>query len=250
MFANSDSSTLANPVSDVLGQFKDASGVGPVFVGGSPHAVTSCTLRTSPPSSLAPTPSASREDLQVAAAVRDTYAAELLRIGGVRAVGIGTSYDHEGSPAILVFATKPISHRNVPAVLEDIPTRIVEGYFKATDTPVSLSMSTQLEKSVSGWGSETALSATEYDRAKKAQSAHLDELMSLSGVQGVGIGRSFDSSEEAALTVFAIRGSAKASVPLVIDGVRVRFVESSRFRAGNRNRASTKSCSVSRRRLR
>jgi hypothetical protein len=251
LFASSDSSTLANPVSDVLGQFKDASGVGPIFVGGSPHAVTACTLLTSPPSSsLAPAPSASRQELQVAAAVRDTYAAELLRIDGVRAIGLGTSYDREGSPAILVFATNGISHRDVPAVLAGIRTRIVEGNFNAIDTPVSLSMSAQLEKSVSAWGSETALSAAEYDRAKKAQSAHMDELMSLSGVQGIGIGRSFDSSKEAALTVFAIRGSAKASVPLVIDGVRVRFVESSRFRAGSRNRASIRSCSVSRSRLR
>jgi hypothetical protein len=251
LFASSDSSTLGNPVSDVLAQFKDPNGVSPAFVGGNPHAVTACTLLTaSPSSSLGHAKSPSAEALQTAVKVRDAQIAELLRINGVRAIGIGASYDQVGSPAILVFANNAISHRSVPALLEGIRTRIVEGNFNATSAAASLNESSRLEQNVSALSRSTAkLNADEYDQVKKVHSARVAEVMKLPGVQGVGIGRSFDSSAEAALVVFLIRGSARASIPPVIDGIRVRFVESSRFHTGNRNRAVSKSCSVSPSRL-
>jgi hypothetical protein len=52
------------------------------------------------------------------------------------------------------------------------------------------------------------------------------------GVQGFGITSSADSSGEAALMIFLIRGAAHNAIPAVIDGVRTRVRESSRFHAG------------------
>ena len=56
----------------------------------------------------------------------------------------------------------------------------------------------------------------------------------MAGVQGVGVTSSMDSPGEAALMIFVIRGVTHAPIPPVIDGLRTRVRESSRFRAGYR----------------
>jgi hypothetical protein len=66
--------------------------------------------------------------------------------------------------------------------------------------------------------------------------------MKKSGVQGVGIGSSVDSPGEAALVIFLIRGAAHEEIPPVIDGLRTRVRESSRFRAGFGNLEPHGSC--------
>jgi len=58
--------------------------------------------------------------------------------------------------------------------------------------------------------------------------------MKMAGVQGVGVTSSVDSPGEAALMIFVIRGVTRAPIPAVIDGLRTRVRESSRFRAGYR----------------
>jgi hypothetical protein len=78
----------------------------------------------------------------------------------------------------------------------------------------------------------TSLSAEETARAKAAHAALADEWMKQPGVQGFGVSSSADSSGEAALMIFLIRGAAHDAIPAVIDGVRTRVRESSRFHAG------------------
>jgi hypothetical protein len=48
----------------------------------------------------------------------------------------------------------------------------------------------------------------------------------------VGITSSIDAPGEAALMIFEIRGAAHGPIPPVIEGVRTRVRESSRFRSG------------------
>ena len=55
----------------------------------------------------------------------------------------------------------------------------------------------------------------------------------MAGVQGVGVTSSVDAPGEAALMIFVIRGVERAPIPAVIDGLRTRVRESSRFQAGN-----------------
>jgi hypothetical protein len=74
----------------------------------------------------------------------------------------------------------------------------------------------------------TSLSAEETARAKAAHAALADEWMKQPGVQGFGVSSSADSSGEAALMIFLIHDA----IPAVIDGVRTRVRESSRFHAG------------------
>jgi hypothetical protein len=69
--------------------------------------------------------------------------------------------------------------------------------------------------------------------------------MKLPGVQGVGITSSADAPGEAALMIFVIRGVSRNPLPAVIDGLRTRIRESSRFTAGNRgNEVPPNGCHV------
>jgi hypothetical protein len=64
------------------------------------------------------------------------------------------------------------------------------------------------------------------------------------GVQGVGVSSSVDSPGEAALIIFVIRGVAHNPIPAVIDGLRTRVRESSRFKAGNGGAERHRACMV------
>jgi hypothetical protein len=68
--------------------------------------------------------------------------------------------------------------------------------------------------------------------------------MSQPGVQGVGISTSLDAPGEAALMIFLVRGVAHNPIPPVIDGLRTRVRESSRFTAGAGDAHSKAACAV------
>jgi hypothetical protein len=63
-------------------------------------------------------------------------------------------------------------------------------------------------------------------------------------VQGVGISSSLDTPAEAALMIFLVRGAAHNPIPPVIDGLRTRVRESSRFRAGSGDARSRGACTI------
>ena len=68
--------------------------------------------------------------------------------------------------------------------------------------------------------------------------------MKKAGVQGVGIGSSADAPGEAALVIFLLRGVPHDPIPPVIDGLRTRVRESSRFRAGFGDAPAKRGCSM------
>jgi hypothetical protein len=74
----------------------------------------------------------------------------------------------------------------------------------------------------------------------------VDELMKMPGVQGVGITSSADSPGEAALMIYLIRGAKRNPIPAVVDGLRTRLRETSRFTAGRRGQEPEQGCKVPR----
>ena len=88
----------------------------------------------------------------------------------------------------------------------------------------------------------------ELQRANVVHAAHAKSLMQQPGVQGVGITSSIDSPGEAALMIFLIRGVTHVPIPPLIDGLRTRVRESSRFRAGFRGLEPQRACTVPRKR--
>jgi hypothetical protein len=244
LYAGSDSDTVGNPVSDVLSFFKSGSN-SMTFVGGSAHQVIGCSLPNAPTSAkTVVATSLSADVMQKAAVVRDLHAPELLAHPEVQAVGVGPSYDNPREPAILFFVTQGETRTDLPAQVDGIRTRIVEKPLFAKRGAVSAEESATMEKSAAPPQLVYSISDAEMARAKVVHTAHADALMKQQGVQGVGIGSSADSPGEAALVIFTIRGVPQAPIPPVIDGLRTRVHESSRFRAITTGAEVQRACRV------
>jgi hypothetical protein len=251
LFAGGSSDTLANPISDVLNGLADPANPSskPVFVGtATTHTVAACSL-PGPQSAIGARlavqrVAASAETLQRALAARDAHSAELMAHPEVQAVGVGASYDHSSEPAILLFVTSGQPRSNLPAEVEGIRTRIIEGDLFSRRGVLSSEDSAALEQSAAPPQLVYFISDAEVAHARVVHAAHVDELMKRPGVQGVGIGSSADAPGEAALVIFLIRGVAHDPIPATMDGLRTRVRETERFRAGFGQIPPQRGCSL------
>jgi len=248
LFAGSGSDAVGNPISDVLNGLADPANPQskPVIVGTTSHAVAACSL-PGPQSATAARLALERaaisaEAIQRALTVRDAHAAELMAHPELQAVGLGTSYDNSNEPAILLFVTRGQPRSNLPAQVEGIRTRIVEGDLFLHRGAVTAAESATLEETAAPPQLVYLISDGEVARAKIVHAAHVDEWMKRAGVQGVGISSSADAPGEAALVIFLIRGVPHDPIPPVIDGLRTRVRESSRFRAGFGDAPAKRGC--------
>jgi len=248
LFAGSASDTIGNPISDVLNGLADPANPQskPVIVGTTAHAVAACSL-PGPQSATAARIAvqrgvASAETIQRALAVRDGHLAELMAHPEMQAVGVGTSYDNPGEPAILFFVTREQPRSNLPPQIDGIRTRIVEGDLFSQRGAVTAAETAELEATAVPPQLVYPISDAEVGRAKIVHAAHADELMKKAGVQGMGIGSSADAPSEAALVIFLIRGVPHDPIPPVIDGLRTRVRESSPFRAGFNDAQTHRGC--------
>lgn len=248
LYAGSNTDTVGNPVSSVLNFFASGGNTAS-FVGAARSSpVIGCTL-PGPQAAMAARMTAqevlpSKDLLAQGKAVRDAHGGELMGHPELQAAGVGASYDNPGDPAILLFVTKGQPRTNLPAVVDGVRTRIVEGEVFAQHGLLSPEESATLQQSAAPPQLVYSLSDAEVARAKVVQEKHGDELMKMDGVQGVGITASVDSPGEAALMIFVIRGATHPSIPPVIDGVRTRLRESTRFRAGFGDKQPQGACSV------
>jgi hypothetical protein len=244
LYAGSDTDTVGNPVADVLNFFKSGSN-SVTFVGGAAHAVIGCSLPNAPQSAKTVQPSSlATEVVQKALTTRDAHAPELLAHPEVQAVGVGSSYDNPREPAILFFVTQGQARTNLPTQVDGVRTRIVEAPLFAKRGSISSADSAVLEKSAATPQLVYSVSDAEMARANVVHGAHVAGLMKQAGVQGVGIGSSVDSPGEAALMIFTIRGVPHDPIPAVIDGLRTRVRESSRFKAGAVGQEVQRACKL------
>jgi hypothetical protein len=237
LFAGTATDTVASPVAVIMQQLADKDTGEPfVFAGdGSvgPHPVAACAI-SMPTSALtfglegAALPSADR---QAAAEARDAHVQDLLGRAGVLALGVGRSYDHPGRAAVLVFVGRGAPRGTIPASIDGIPTRIVE-----VDAVTSRGLLTEAEseravRSAFTPRVATPVSESEVERARAVHRARAAGLMKRPGVQAVGVSSSADAPGEAALLVYLLKGAPHDPIPTVLDGVRTRVRETTRFRA-------------------
>ena len=131
-------------------------------------------------------------------------------------------------------------------MVDGVRTRILEGELFSQRGLLSPEESAALEQSAAPPQLVYSIPETEVVRAKVVHAAHVDELMRMNGVQGVGITSSVDSPGEAALMIFLIEGIPHPAIPPVIDGLRTRIRVSSRFHAGLDGTGSQRACPVPR----
>jgi hypothetical protein len=149
----------------------------------------------------------------------------------VQALGVGASYDSPGEAAILLFVTRGQARSDLPPQVDGIRTRLVVADVLAKRGSLSTVESYALEQSAAPPRLVYPVREADVERAIKIQSDREEAFMQRRGVQGVGVTSSVDSPGEVALMVFVIRGVERDPIPPVIDGLRTRIRESSRFRA-------------------
>ena len=246
LYGGSDANSVGSPIADVLNALQANLGSRPTFVGGAAHKVAGCTL---PAGAAAPQAKAqavtgfSSAQLAQAQRARDIHAPELLANAYIQAIGVGSSIDHPGEPAVVLVVDPNQIPVAVPGELEGVPTRIVRATESSPHGIFDMASSASIAPVVDTFSVNT-VSDEQLSRAKIVHAAHVDELMQQPGVQGVGITSSADAPGEAALMIFVVRGVPRNPVPATIDGLRTRVRESSRFTAGQRGNETIAGCKV------
>ncbi|MGB7844050.1 MAG: hypothetical protein WBL63_00415 [Candidatus Acidiferrum sp.] len=246
LYGGSDTDAVGNPVADVLTALQDTQGNRPTFVGSaSTHKVLGCTLAAGAVNTAQAQAAVAISPGQLAQAqhARDLHAPELLANGYIQAIGVGASIDHPGEPAVVLVVNPGQIPTALPAELEGVATRIVQGGSAGPHGIFEMETATRIAPVVDAFA-VNAISKEELTRAKAVHTAHVDELMKQPGIQGVGITSSADAPGEAALMIFVVRGVPRNAIPTVIDGLRTRVRESSRFTAGQRGTETGSGCQV------
>ena len=246
LYAGSDTDTVGNPVADVLSALADSQGNRPAFVGTSAaHNVIGCTLAANVVKTTPETANISIPPAQMALAqrARDLHAPELLANPYIQAVGVGASIDHPGEPAVVIVVNPEQIPASLPDELEGIATRIVHGGAAGPRGIFDMTTGSRIAP-LNDTFAVSAISKTELLRAEAVNTAQASNLMKLPGVQGVGVTSSADAPGEAALMIFVVRGVSRNPIPVLIDGVRTRIRESSRFTAGHRGNETFAGCRV------
>ena len=117
LYAGSSTTTIGNPVQDVISALNIS------FVGGANHAV-SC------PASAAMTSSTgarglSAQAIEHAAVVKNRKAGDLLARPGVQGVGVGASSGDPTQVAIVIYVIAGSGHSPLPESIDGVPTEIV-----------------------------------------------------------------------------------------------------------------------------
>jgi hypothetical protein len=77
------------------------------------------------------------------------------------------------------------------------------------------------------------LSLADIQSAIAIKEKHVSQLMGDPAVQGVGVGASQDAANGPALVVYVLKNAAHTAIPATIEGLPVRIIETTGFRAGN-----------------
>jgi hypothetical protein len=245
LYGGSDTDTVGNPVADVLTALADAQGNQPSFVGSaSTHQVIGCTLAAAAvKAAVLPAISVNAVSITQAQRARDLHAPELLANPYINAVGVAASADRPGEAAVLLVVNPLQKATPLPVTIEGVGTRIVAMEEPAPHGILEYEAASRIVPAPDTFA-VNALEKTEMERAKTVHAAHVDELMKQPGVQGAGITSSADAPGEAALMIYLIRGANHNPIPAVIDGLRTRVRETSRFTAGRRGQEPEQGCKV------
>ena len=245
LYGGSDTDTVGNPVGDVLTALTDQQGNQPTFVGSaSTHQVIGCTLAGAAVKAAAQAAIfVDAASIALAQRARDLHAPELLANPYIYAVGVVASVDRPGEAVVLIVVNPGQEPTPLPATIEGVGTRIVALEGAAPHGILEYESASRIVPAQDAFG-VSALEKTEVERAKAVHAAHVDELMKQPGVQGVGITSSADAPGEAALMIYLIRWEKHNAIPAVIDGVRTRVRETSRFTGGRRGQEPGQGCRV------
>jgi hypothetical protein len=211
LYGGNSISTVANPIQDVISAFNGGVPGAFAIVGGADHAISCAHTATASALQVGATQAALvPQEQQRVAAVQQRRAVQLMQDPQIKAVTAGASADNPSEGALLIHVSGT-TVPNVPATVDGVRTRVV------FDTE--------------GAAAHAALGPNMVERATQVKEAHVSDFMGQPGVQGVGVSISADNPSETAISIYVIKGQAHAAIPAVIDGVRTRVFEGTRFKA-------------------
>jgi len=124
LFAGSSSTTIGNPIGDVLAQVSSSLGKSVSFVGSTNPGNVSCPAGGAGGSPVRGAPSQS--GLDRAAAAKEAHVEELMADPAVMAVGVGGSESNPAVAVVNVYVETGRAHGRIPAQLDGIPTQIIQ----------------------------------------------------------------------------------------------------------------------------
>lgn len=217
IFAGDGTNVLANPIQDVVNEFSSHARPPVILnvVGGADHLVSCQPMASVPDLTQAPTLAAaasalSAQERQRVEAVRQTNGAQLLNDSAITFVELTASADSPNEGALAVHVSGTLKSP-IPATINGVRTRVV----------------------FDSQGSVPPVSVTRQDieNTTAIKEARVADLMSQSGIQGVGVAISKDNPAETALAIYVVRGTPRSFIPSTIDGIRTQIIEGARFRA-------------------
>ena len=212
LYASGGTSSVANPITEVIAKMVAKTSPGLAFTAGNPDHAVSCQTTAAVPNAVQVAASAVTLNAQQrtqATAARDKHASTLMSDEAVRSVSVGASADNPKEAAVVIEISKT-TRQPIPAVIDGVRTRVAYTAGAIINTDLS----------------EQAVQST-----INVKEAHLNEYFGKQGIRGVAVGRSTDNPAEAAIIFYTTAGVTNMMIPPVIDGVRTRVIEGTPFRA-------------------
>jgi hypothetical protein len=213
LYGGSTTDTVANPIQDVITVLSSGVNILTPVSGNPDHAVSCAPTATGGPQ-LGGTASAtvplSATERQRVTAVHQRRAGVLMQDAAVSSVMVGASADSPGEGALVIHLSRA-ANAPIPAVLDGVRTRVVYDDGSGVVQP--------------------SIGQVQIDHATAVKEAHVADLMSQPGIQGVGVAISSDNPSETAVSIYVIEGVNHPVIPPVIDGIRTKIFSGTRFKA-------------------
>jgi hypothetical protein len=215
------SQAVASPASDVLSELSTLTGNGITYsyVGGADHAVSCLNY------SAGTVAQAQMKTLATTEAARGNRALVHARLlvdpkTGILGVAAGSSSDHPGEAAVLVYVDETMS-ANAPATIGGVRTVVIPTNARAVAQ--GSAPKTSAEAAIAAGAATLSRSALNAGVSAKQLVAH--QLMKQHpAFFGVGVGASLDNPRDAALVIYVDRKADPAEMPPTISGVRTRYI--------------------------
>jgi hypothetical protein len=221
VFAGNASETFANPIADVLRALapfaaqQNPESASVAIIGGAHHAVT--CLQYDEHAAQTALPSVASERMQEAQEAATNLSRTLLQDSAILEVAAGASLDAPGEPALVIYMDAARLPVTISPEVDGFRTVVVPttasdlAAGRAGSAPVTTPALSTLPRGV-------------IDAAIAVKQQFSASLRKDPAIFGVGVGKSFDNPNEAALTVFVDRNQVPRATPSVLGGLRVQYL--------------------------
>jgi hypothetical protein len=206
---------VANPAPTVLAELGTQQGTTYTFVGTTDHPV-SCLNYGNATATAAQATTLSGAQASRAQQALSAARALVNPSSGILGAATGKSSDRAGEAAVILYVDQSMTV-SAPQTIGGVRTQVIP------TTPQAVADGTAPQSLPAGALSPLAAAVLSQAVAAKQQTA--ENLMKQNpAFFGVGVGQSLDNPKEASLVVYVDRKQVPASLPAVINGLRVRYV--------------------------